>query len=289
MTGQVLVTGGRGKTGSRVAARLGAAGTSSVIGARTAPRPNERRFDWADLSSAAAFDGCISAYLVAPTDRTDHLSVMQPMLEHAMERGVRRFVLLSSSLFEPGAPMMGEVHAWLARNVPEWTVLRPSWFMQNFSEGAHGTTIRHEGAIYSATGNGRVGFVDAEDIAAAAVAALTMPNALNADYVLTGPETLSYDDVAAIMSGVMKQPIRHVQLEPARMTARFESQGLSRDYAETLTGLDRALETGVEDRTTDCVERLTGRAPTSFRTFADRIAAVGVQEDPSGLRADSPG
>lgn len=272
MADQILVTGGRGKTGSRVAAHLAAAGIPAVIGARTAPGPNDRHFDWADLASASAFDGCTAAYLVAPTDRTDHLSVMQPMLEQAMARGVRRFVLLSSSLIEPGGAMMGEVHAWLAGNAKEWAVLRPSWFMQNFSEGAHGDTIRHEGAIYSATGNGRVGFVDAEDIAASAVAALTAGTALNADYVLTGPETLSYDDVAGIMSGALHRPVRHVPLEPAQMTARFESQGLPRSYAETLTGLDQALRSGAENRTTGCVERLTGHAPTAFRSFAERVA-----------------
>lgn len=272
MADLILVTGGRGKTGSRVAARLAAAGIAAVIGTRTAPGPKDRRFDWADLACASAFDGCTAAYLVAPTDRTDHLSVMQPMLEQAMARGVRRFVLLSSSLIEPGGPMMGEVHAWLARNATDWAVLRPSWFMQNFSEGAHSDTIRREGAIYSATGTGRVGFVDAEDIAASAVAALTAGTALNADYVLTGPETLSYDDVAAILSGALNRPVRHVQLEPAQMTARFESQGLSRSYAETLTGLDQALRSGAENRTTSCVEHLTGDAPTAFRSFAEKVA-----------------
>ncbi|HEV2604757.1 MAG TPA: ergot alkaloid biosynthesis protein, partial [Microvirga sp.] len=69
------------------------------------------------------------------------------------------------SQFVPGDPMMGEVHAWLATNAPEWAVLRPSWFMQNFSEGPHGRTIREESAIYSATDTGRVGFISADDIA----------------------------------------------------------------------------------------------------------------------------
>lgn len=274
MARRILVTGGKGKTGSRVAARLVAAGIEALTGTRNPDLPSDRRFDWADLTSASAFDGCDAAYLVAPTDRTDHLAVMQPMLAEAMARGVQRFVLLSASLLAPGGPMMGEVHTWLAENTADWAVLRPSWFMQNFSEGAHGMSIRQEGAIYSATGTGRVGFIDAGDIAAAAVAALTAPGALNTDCVLTGPEALSYDDAAAIMSATLGRPVRHVLLEPAALTARLAAQGMPHAYAETLSRLDEAISAGAEDRTTDSVERLTGQVPVSFETFAER--AVGV-------------
>lgn len=273
MTARVLITGGRGKTGRRVAAHLAARGVDVVLGTRRTSGPQDRRFDWADPGSAAAFDGCEAAYLVAPTDRTDHLAVMEPVLEAAMRRGVRRFVLLSSSLLEPGGPMMGKVHAWLARNAPEWAVLRPSWFMQNFSEGPHTATIRDKGVIYSATGTGRVGFIDAEDIAASAAACLVAAAPLNADVVLTGPEALSYDDTAALIAAALGRPVHHVSLEPAALIARFVAQGLPASYAETLTDLDRAIEAGAEEATTDGVERVTGRPPASFRVFARRAAA----------------
>lgn len=268
---RVLITGGKGKTGRRVAARLTATGIDVVIGTRMPDGPRDRRFDWSDPSSASAFDGCDAVYLVAPTDRTDHLAVMQPLLDEAMERGVRRFVLLSSSLLQPGGPMMGEVHAWLAESAPEWAVLRPSWFMQNFSEGPHAATIRDEGIIYSATGTGRVGFIDAEDIAATAVACLTATAPLNSDVVLTGPEALSYDDIAAIITAALGRPVRHVSLDPAALTARFVAQGLPPDYAKTLAGLDANIAEGAEDCTTPGVQRVTGQRPTSFRAFANRV------------------
>lgn len=273
---QVLVIGGKGKTGRRVATRLAAAGIQAVIGTRTPDGAQDRRFDWSDLSSAWAFDGCDAAYIVAPTDRTDHLAAMQPVLEAAMERGVRRFVLLSSSLLEPGGPMMGEVHAWLAKTATDWTVLRPSWFMQNFSEGPHAATIREEGVIYSATDAGRVGFVDANDIAATAVAALTAQAPLNGDVVLTGPEALSYDAVAAIISAVSGRSVRHIRLDPADLIARFVAQGLPPDYAETLTSLDRIIATGAEDRTTAGVEQVSGQRPTSFRAFAKQVMGKSI-------------
>lgn len=270
MVERVLITGGKGKTGRRVASRLTATGTDVAIGTRTPNSPKDRRFDWADPSSASAFDGCDAVYLVAPTDRTDHLTVMQPLLEEAMRRGVRRFVLLGSSLLEPGDPMMGEVHAWLAKCAPDWAVLRPSWFMQNFSEGPHAATIRDEGIIYTATGAGRVGFIDAEDIAATAAASLTAITALNSDVVLTGPEALSYDDAAATISALVGRPVRHLSLDPPALIARFVQQGLPSDYAKTLAGLDAHIAAGAEDYTTLGVEQVTKQPPESFRAFANR-------------------
>lgn len=272
MAERILVVGGRGTTGRRVARGLDAAGAEVVIGARRPAGVGERRFDWADPASLAAFEGCSAAYLVAPTDRTDHLAVMCPLLEGAMRRGVRRFVLLSSSLLERGGPMMGEVHDWLADAAPEWAVLRPSWFMQNFSDGPHARTLREEGAIYSATGDGRVGFIDADDIAAAAVACLTAAEPLNGDRILTGPEALSYAEAADILSEATGRAIRHAPLSRRELAERFEAQGLPPEYADLLAGLDETIRSGVEDRTTDGVARLTGRAPRSFRRFAERNA-----------------
>jgi uncharacterized protein YbjT (DUF2867 family) len=271
MAQRVLVTGGKGKTGRRIASRLRTAGIDVVIGTRTPADLQDRRFEWADLSSASAFDGCDAVYLVAPTDRTDHLTVMQPLLEEAMGRGFARFVLLSSSLLEAGGPMMGEVHAWLAKSAPEWAVLRPSWFMQNFSEGPHARTIREEGMIYSATGAGRVGFIDAEDIAAAAAACLIARTLPNSDVVLTGPEAMSYDDAAEILTAALRRPVRHLSLDPATLALRFMAQGLPPEYAATLAEMDAHIAAGTEDRTTPGVEQLTGQRPTSFRAFANRV------------------
>lgn len=269
MADRILVIGGKGTTGRRVVERLGPVGAEGIIGTRRPTAPRDRLFDWQDPSSVTAFDGCSAAYVVAPTDRTDHLDAMRPLLKGAMARGVRRFVLLSSSLLERGGPMMGEVHAWLADTAPEWAVLRPSWFMQNFSDGPHARTIRDEDAIYSATGDARVGFIDADDIAAAAIACLTSAEPLDDDRILTGPEALSYEDTAGILSEVTGRTIRHIALSTRELAHRFEAQGLPPDYAGILAGLDETIRTGVEDRTTDSVARLTGKAAGSFRQFAE--------------------
>lgn len=268
---KILVTGGTGTTGRLVAEGLRERGIVPKIGTRNPSRESEVLFDWQKPESARrTFDGVDAVYIVAPTNTSDHGAIVPPLLDIARSSGVRRFVLLSASSLEAGGPMMGQVHAYLAGNVPEWTVLRPTWFLQNFSGEQHQNTIRQENAIYSATGAGRVGFIDAADIARAAVSALLEDQSWNRDFILTGPETLSYADVASKLSGILGRTIRHVNLDVDQLVGRYQAGGLDKDYAQTLASMDKWIEEGNEDRVTDGVLALTGREPSSADAFIRR-------------------
>ncbi|WP_390913853.1 ergot alkaloid biosynthesis protein [Pseudosulfitobacter sp. SM2401] len=272
MPDTILVTGGTGTTGRRVSAQLSARGLRYRVATRSPKAENEIRFDWVDETTwAAALKGAPSIYLVAPSGIAEPLPVMIPFMELAIRRGVKRFVLLSASSLDAGGPMMGMVHAWLRDHAPEWVVLRPTWFMQNFSEGQLLAPIRDEGALFTATGNGRIGFIDAEDIAAVAVEALTLPECVSGDMILTGPAALSYDDVAQTLSDVLDHPVKHHHLSVAELAARHMAQsGLPEAYAQTLAQMDAEIAAGSEDRTTDAVARMAGRPA---RTLADFVAA----------------
>ncbi|MBP8671744.1 MAG: NmrA family NAD(P)-binding protein [Sphingobium sp.] len=270
MTGNILITGATGKTGAALV-RLFRASQMQVRAATRNPLASgDVRFEWRDQRShQPALQGVTSVYLVAPTDATEHLPIMRPFLETALATGIERFVLLSASVLEQGAPMMGEVHAWLADHTSQWTVLRPSWFMQNFIT-QHLPSIMAEGAIYTVTGDGRVPFIDASDIAVVAKKALTDPDfGFRRAPILTGPETLSYDEVAAAISSVTGRPVRHIKLTVEEMVARYEGFGLPRDYAAVLAGLDQAIAEGVEDRITDDVEKLSGQKSKDFASFLE--------------------
>jgi uncharacterized protein YbjT (DUF2867 family) len=132
------------------------------------------RFDWSERAThAAALAGVRRVYLVAPVGEPDPVPLVEPFLAAALAGGVRRVVLLSSSAVPEGAPVLGQLHHLVRTTMPEWTVLRPSWFMQNFvSDHPLAAGIREAGEIVTATGAGRLPFVDAGDIAAVAVAAL---------------------------------------------------------------------------------------------------------------------
>ena len=268
MNQPILITGGHGKTASRLLEQLRQSGVATRLASRSAAGENTVRFDWHDATTfAPALAGVGAISLVAPTDTADPFGAMQPFLEMALQRGVKKFVLLSASSLEVGGPMMGAVHQFLRDNAPHWFVLRPTWFMQNFSEGPHANTIRDENAIYSATQTGRVAFIDARDIAAVAATALTT-DLPNRDAVLTGPQPLSYDEVAAILSEVTGRSIVHQRLSEAQLTERYRALGLPADYAPVLASMDTAIAGGAEDRVTAEVQTLTGRAPNDFRSFA---------------------
>ncbi|NJQ00076.1 NAD(P)H-binding protein [Streptomyces zingiberis] len=275
-----LVVGATATTGSRVAARLVADGRVVRAASRKAtPVPGARavRFDWyAPETHAEALSGADRVYLVPPPGATDPAAVMLPFLERAREAGVRRAVLLGASPIPAGGPGVGQVHQALPGLFEEWAVLRPSWFMQNLTTGEHllARSVREEGVIATATGDGRVAFVDADDIAAVAFHALTDARSLDADPVITGPETLSYAGAAAVLTEVTGRPVSHRQLTYEQARDRWARE-LPADFAAVMAGLDLAIADGAEDRTTDTVLRITGRPPTDFRTHVRRAMAAG--------------
>ncbi|MCO5972608.1 NAD(P)H-binding protein [Actinoallomurus soli] len=273
-TGTTLVIGATGNTGGRTAARLVAAGHRVKAASRhAAPVPGAEpvRFDWYDPAThGAALDGVDRVYLIPPLGESDPAAVMLPFLQRARTAGVHRAVLLSSSAIPEDGPAVGAVHRALPGLFEQWAVLRPSWFMQNFTgTHIHALSIREDGTIWTATGDGRVGFVDAEDIAAVAVHALTGEDAPNTDLVLTGPEALRYDDIAAIITEVTGRPVVHRHLSYEQMRDRFAAL-MPPEFAAILAGMDRAIAAGSEDRTTDTVQRVTGRPPRAFRALLEK-------------------
>ncbi|MGW8884509.1 NmrA family NAD(P)-binding protein [Streptomyces sp. NPDC055749] len=268
-----LVIGATGTTGSRVAAHLVAGGRRVKAAGRSATPVDGAvpvRFDWDDPASfEGALDGADRVYLIPPLGAAAPAAVMLPFLRQARTAGVERAVLLSSSAIPAGGPAVGQVHQALPGLFPQWAVLRPSWFMQNFTGNhAHARTIRADGTIRTAAGEGRVGFVDADDIAAVAVHALTEPQAPNTDLIITGPQALSYGDIAATLTEVTGRTITHQQLTYEQMRDRLAAD-MPAEFAAMLAGMDHAIAEGAEDRTTDTVQRLTGRPPRNFRALAE--------------------
>lgn len=267
----VLVIGGTGTTGGLVATLLREQAAAVRIATRrpAAGDPAHVRFDWnepATYGPAAA--GADRIYLIAPIGVADPAPLVEPFLAGALRADVRRVVLLSSSAVRQGTSGLGALPRMVRAMVPEWTVLRPSWFMQNFlREHPVAAGIRDHGEIVTATGTGRVAFVDAADIAAVAVRALLDVVPHNADHVITGPEALSYADAAAVITAACGRPVRHRPVSTAEMTDRFVAAGVPPEFAAILAGLDQDIRHGSEDRVTSTVADITGRPARSFAEF----------------------
>ena len=267
MAERVLVLGSTGTTGRRLVRLLRGRDVHVVEAVRRVDAPGKVQFEWDDHKTfAPALIDVNAVYVVAPTDRIEQLPVMQPFLELAAERLDGQIVLLSAAALSAGGPMMGAAHAWLRDHAPRWIALRPSWFMQNFV-GQHLRSIRDEGAIYSATGNGRVPFIDAADIAAVAATILTTPSRTSGELVLTGPAALTYSEVATMISRVSGLAICHRPLSVPALAERFRLSGLPREYADLLAEMDGQIAREAHALENDIVSQVTGHPPTTFSAF----------------------
>ncbi|KXX81887.1 Festuclavine dehydrogenase [Madurella mycetomatis] len=285
MASTILILGGTGKVGSRIARQLSSQQIPILVASRqgTASQGVPVVFDWNNretwekpFTAATASIGAI--YLVAPPS-LDADRIMNEFIDFARERGVRRFVLQSASSVEAGGPAMGKVHAYLKelgqRGEVDWAALRPTWFQENFAEQPfYSDAIKEESKIYSATGGGKVPFVSADDIAAVAVRALTNPDPSNTEYLVLGPELLSYSDIADILTQVLGKTVVHIDLMPAGLEERHQKFGLPKEYATMLSAMDTSIKFGAEDRTNDVILAVTGAAPKKFKAYAESAKAA---------------
>ncbi|SEB30201.1 NAD(P)H-binding protein [Streptomyces melanosporofaciens] len=278
MTG-VLVTGGTGKTGSALVELLRGNGVPVRVASRhpSAGDPDAVRFDWDDPAThPAALRGVDRVFLVPPVHTVDPMPLVGPFLAEAQRLGVRRTVLLGSAIVLPNAPSALELAAQV-RARPGWVVLRASGFMQNFlSPHPVGERIRRHGEIRTAAGDGRVGWIDARDIAAAASALLADPGAEpgdQRDYLLTGPKALSYRDAAAIITAGTGRPVRVVPIGTGEQAAHYRAAGMPAEFAADLAAVEDCIKAGREDQVSTTVLDLTGRPPRTFAEFVQDHAS----------------
>jgi uncharacterized protein YbjT (DUF2867 family) len=272
-----LVLGGTGKTGRRVITQLVAAGHTARAAARTpgpaSPGVDPVRFDWADSSTyAPALAGVDAVYVVPPALQLDHAEQIAALGTRALDLGVDRAVMLSARGADqaPGSPLFRSEQALIATGLPTG-VVRPSWFAQNFTESFFAPAISTDGVIVAPSGEGAHAFIDAEDIAAVAVALLTAQAPLGA-YDISGPRALSFGEAAAILSPHAGRAVKHVDLPVYDWKAGAAQNGLPADYAELLGMLFTLIRDGHDAEVSDGVQRALGRDSTAFEDWAAREA-----------------
>lgn len=272
---QLLILGGTGKVGRRVVQRLQSAGQSVLAASRT----GETSFDLGVPATwAPALDGVSGAYLMEPDLRAgvDHQARIPRLVTEAVAAGVRRLVLLSAhGVGEAGAdhPLKAAEQAVRESGI-SWTILRPDWFSQNFSEGPWLPGIL-SGTLALPTGDGRTPFIDAEDIAAIAAAALTEDRHSGEIYQLTGPRAISFGEAAEIIGDAIGRTVRHVDVEPSVFVERSVSVGVPPDVARLLAGLFVAVRDRQGSPLSDGVERALGRPARSFEDYVAETVAAG--------------
>jgi uncharacterized protein YbjT (DUF2867 family) len=265
-----LVLGGTGKTGRRVAERLAARGLPVRVGSRSGTPP----FDWEDPTTwGPAVDGTGAVYLTYYPDLAvpGAVEATRSFAELAVERGVTRPVLLSGR----GEPEAERAEQAVADTGAQLTVLRATWFMQNFSEDY---MLEHvlSGEIRLPGGDVPTPFVDAEDIADVAVAALTDDRHVGRLYELTGPRPLTFAQAAAEIAEAAGREVRYVPVSIEQHAAEAAAHGVPAEVIQLLTYLFEEVLDGRNADTTDGVERALGRPPRDFADYGRAAAAAKV-------------
>jgi len=265
-----LVLGGTGKTGRRVVARLAARGVPVRTGSRSGHPP----FDWTNPTTwPPAVRGVDSAYLsfypdLAAPGAADTIGDFTRL---AVTHGVRRLVLLSGR----GEPEAARAEQVVRESGADWTIVRASWFNQNFSEGQLLDAVRAGEVALPVDAVGEP-FVDADDIADVAVAALTGDGHAGRDYEVTGPRLLTFAEAVGEIAAATGRPIRFRSVPVDRYVATLTAQGVPPEVVSLLTYLFTKVLDGRNAHPGDGVRRALGRDPVDFREFASRAAASGV-------------
>lgn len=273
----ILITGGTGKIGRRVATRLRDLGRPTRAVGRSGTPP----FDWTDDSTwPAALDGVRSAFVVP----YDGARLTRPFLAAAVSHGVERVVLLSGRGVDvpdylPAELMAANAHidgeAALRSTAVDWTILRPGWFAQNFSEGFFRDAVR-SGDLRLPAGAGATSFVDADDIAAVAVAALTEDRHVGQTYELSGPRALTMAEAVAAIAAASGREVRYTDVEHDDFIRELVDQGWPKDDAEGYAVSVSPVRRGIEAYLSDGVERALGRPARDFRDVMRDAAEAGA-------------
>lgn len=269
----ILVTGATGSLGQEVVNTLAAQGVTVRAASRrpfaaTSAAVSWLPFDYLDPAThQAALAGIDGIFLVAPPLDVDSPAKLCPIIDRAKETGIRRIVLNSALGVDaaPDAPLRKiELHL-MASGIP-YTILRPNFFMENFTTGFLAGMVR-QGAVYLAAADGRTSFISVRDIAAVAAAAFGGGHD-GREYNLTGPEALTHDEAALLISRAAGRTVSYHAISEEEMIAGAVKNGLPESAAGFMAMLYAVVRNGWAAGITDDVRQVTGSQPRSFADFA---------------------
>lgn len=278
MPDKILVTGATGKLGLEVVRRLLDAGVEVKAGTRSPERCAQVFADAVEVvhldydvteSWDAAVQWADRVFLVPPPFDPDADERMVPFLDWAVQSGTRHIVLVSAMGAETRERLsLHGIERRLTGTGVAWTILRPNIYMQNFAHGFIARSIRNDGVIRVAAGDGRVSFIDARDVVEIATRALTTDEHFDHAYTLTGAAALTHADAARVIGAVTGKAVTYQDVDEARMDEQLEGLRWDRGQKNTFMALLGAIRTGERATVTGDAAQLLGRQPTTFEQFA---------------------
>jgi uncharacterized protein YbjT (DUF2867 family) len=273
---KVLITGASGVLGRAIVQAAVGTGLAVRQGVRNSSKANPAaeavHLDYADpLTITNALAGVSALVLMAPPLDANAPALLGPVVTAAKATGVQQIVLISAFGVNHNeqAPMRIVEHLVIDSGVP-YTILRPNFFMENFSEGPQSTGIREQNAIYLAAEDGKTSFVSVKDIASVAVGALKQ-SLTGVEVDLTGPEALDHFEVAKIISNASGRNVVYHSLTEEQMLEGARSHGMPEPAVAYLAMLYGVVRAGHTAGITPYPETVTGRKPLTFESFAEQV------------------
>lgn len=266
----VLILGGNGKTGRRVAERLAARGIATRIGSRSGQPP----FDWQnDATWEQVLQGVGAVYITYYPDLAmpGAAEAIGAFSRLAVANGVRRLVLLSGRSEVEAQRAEQELQAAGAN----WTILRAAWFNQNFSENFLLDGVL-AGNIALPVGDVGEPFIDADDIADVAVEALTQDGHDGQLYELTGPRLLTFAEVTEEIAEASGRSIHYSRVPAEDYAAALAQMEVPSEIAALLMELFTQVLDGRNEYLSNDVELVLGRKPRDFTDYSRETAATGI-------------
>ncbi|MDP3968939.1 MAG: NAD(P)H-binding protein [Nocardioides sp.] len=278
---RILVIGASGKTGRHVVPEVIARGAAVRAGSRHPEKlqfdgADPTRFDWDDETSwRPALDGVHAVYLVKPP-ATDVVEVVGKFLDAMEVAGANRLVFLSECATQTRADHITERHAERlveASNL-DWTILRPSWYMDDIIDSEFfGPMVRDGRIIVMTTGGSATAWIDARDIADVAAELLVNGGSTGCALDLTGPEALSLSELAKRISIAAGEAITAIEESVLEAEERMRGEGLDEEFIAYMTRIAQSIMSGDTAGVTTEVERVTGHPPRSIEAFLTEHAA----------------
>ena len=275
----ILVTGATGTVGSEVVKQLVQANQRVRVLARD-PAKAKMKFGIAveivkgDLENPASLHAALknieAAFLAtAPSERM--VEQETNFIAAAETAGLPRLVKLSNILAAPESPaplarFHAQIESRLAKSGIPATILRPSWFMSNFLMDAQSVKTGH---LYSAMENGRIAFTNPFDVAAVAVAALLDPAHSGHNYKLTGPEALTYGEVAASFTRVLGYPVKYVGVDDASLHAALKAATVPEFIIDEILKISAMTRRGDLELESNAVQQVLGRPAHSIEQWIE--------------------
>lgn len=270
MSNKILVLGGTGKTGKRIADRL----TKLNLPVRIGSRQASPCFDWDNENTwEEALNGIEKVYITYQPDLAvpDAIPAIQKFVEASKKAGVKKLVLLSGR----GEKETETSEAIVMNSRLDWTIVRASWFMQNFSENFLSDGILQREVILPKV-KALEPFVDIDDIADVVVETLTKDIHSKKVYELTGPELLSFEKVIDIISKTINEEIDLKQISMEEYTAMLKSYKIPEDFIWLIQYLFTEVLDGRNESISTDIEKVLGRKAGTFKAYTDKTFKTGV-------------